>query len=60
MIDVARRFDRGDAPALYEAYCPMAFNDAGAAWIQADKAVLNPYFGDRMLRCGVVRGELGK
>lgn len=39
----------------YEAYCPMAFDDRGASWIQADKRVNNPYYGSQMLRCGVIR-----
>jgi len=38
----------------YEAFCPMA----GAAWIQADKKVANPYYGASMLTCGEIRKEL--
>lgn len=37
--------------AYYEVYCPMA----KAGWLQADKAVKNPYFGAAMLRCGTVK-----
>jgi Cu(I)/Ag(I) efflux system membrane fusion protein len=37
--------------AYYEVYCPMA----KAGWLQADKAVKNPYFGAAMLRCGSVK-----
>ena len=33
----------------------MAFNDAGATWLSAEDQVLNPYFGDVMLRCGIVQ-----
>lgn len=33
-------------------WCPMAFDDAGAFWLQADGAVANPYYGAEMLRCG--------
>lgn len=36
-------------------YCPMAFNDQGASWLSAEDQVLNPYFGDVMLRCGVIK-----
>jgi Cu(I)/Ag(I) efflux system membrane fusion protein len=39
---------------FYEAYCPMA----GAAWIQADKKVANPYYGASMLTCGEIRRDL--
>jgi hypothetical protein len=38
----------------YEAFCPMA----GAAWIQSDKNVANPYYGASMLTCGEIRKEL--
>jgi predicted DsbA family dithiol-disulfide isomerase len=38
----------------YEAFCPMA----GAAWIQSDKNIANPYYGASMLTCGEIRKEL--
>lgn len=43
---------------LYLVHCPMAFGDAGADWLQADKSVANPYFGASMLRCGGVKAEI--
>lgn len=43
---------------LYKQYCPMAFNNEGAFWVSAEKDILNPYFGDKMLKCGVVKEEL--
>jgi Cu(I)/Ag(I) efflux system membrane fusion protein len=33
----------------------MAFDYEGATWISREKTVMNPYFGDEMLNCGVVR-----
>ena len=58
LIDLERRFGHGlDAP-LVRAYCPMAFDDRGAQWIQAGSTIDNPYFGAMMLRCGEVREEL--
>ncbi len=39
----------------YLQYCPMALDNTGAAWLSAEKEILNPYFGDRMLRCGSTR-----
>ena len=37
----------------YRAFCPMAFDDKGAYWLQEnDKVIANPYFGHEMLRCG--------
>lgn len=39
---------------LYQQYCPMAFDNTGAYWISDNDKVFNPYFGDKMLRCGKV------
>lgn len=43
---------------LYKQYCPMAFNNKGAHWISSSKDILNPYFGDKMLKCGRVDAEI--
>jgi Cu(I)/Ag(I) efflux system membrane fusion protein len=40
---------------LYLVFCPMAFDNKGAFWISADKEIRNPYFGDKMLKCGEVK-----
>jgi membrane fusion protein, copper/silver efflux system len=39
----------------YRLFCPMAFNDKGAFWLSESDEILNPYFGDMMLRCGEVK-----
>lgn len=39
---------------LYKQYCPMAFDDQGAFWLSAQEEIRNPYFGERMLKCGSV------
>jgi Cu(I)/Ag(I) efflux system membrane fusion protein len=44
--------------SLFIQHCPMAFNDEGADWIAREKQIRNPYFGDKMLRCGIVKGSL--
>ncbi|MEM7513150.1 MAG: DUF3347 domain-containing protein, partial [Bacteroidota bacterium] len=31
---------------VYQQYCPMAFDNQGAAWLAVEKEVNNPYFGD--------------
>ena len=38
--------------ALYVQYCPMAFDNQGARWLSFNEEILNPYFGNSMLRCG--------
>jgi len=40
---------------LVVAYCPMAFNDTGAHWVQKDGTLMNPYFGAEMLHCGMFK-----
>lgn len=42
----------------YVQHCPMAFDDDGADWISAEEEIRNPYFGDRMLKCGLVEAEI--
>lgn len=55
IADVLRAFGNPlDAP-LRLTHCPMAFDDRGAAWVQAGEAVENAYFGASMLTCGSVR-----
>jgi Cu(I)/Ag(I) efflux system membrane fusion protein len=41
---------------IYRQYCPMAFRDQGANWLSGEKEIRNPYFGDKMLTCGEVKG----
>lgn len=43
---------------LYRQYCPMAFNNKGAYWLSTSNEIRNPYFGDKMLKCGSVRETL--
>ncbi|MDJ0764411.1 MAG: efflux RND transporter periplasmic adaptor subunit [Myxococcota bacterium] len=38
-----------------QAYCPMAFNDQGASWIQKSDVIANAYYGAEMLLCGEIR-----
>lgn len=40
---------------LYKQYCPMAFNNTGGYWFSDKKEIRNPYFGDKMLKCGSVK-----
>jgi Cu(I)/Ag(I) efflux system membrane fusion protein len=37
------------------AYCPMAFDNRGAEWIQRGDKIDNSYFGSNMLLCGEFR-----
>ncbi|MBX2917555.1 MAG: DUF3347 domain-containing protein [Cyclobacteriaceae bacterium] len=52
-----KAFGLGGGIAYYE-YCPMAFNNEGAYWLSDNSAIRNPYFGDKMLKCGSVQAML--
>jgi len=52
-----KAFGLGGKEAFYE-YCPMAFNNEGAYWLSENDEVRNPYFGDKMLKCGEVKEKL--
>lgn len=36
---------------IYKDFCPMALG-GGAYWLSSEKEILNPYLGDKMLKCG--------
>jgi Cu(I)/Ag(I) efflux system membrane fusion protein len=52
-----KAFGIGGATAYYE-FCPMAFDNQGAYWLSQESKIRNPYFGDKMLTCGVVKETL--
>ncbi len=47
-----------DSGTVYKQYCPMAFNNTGAYWFSNSKEIFNPYFGEKMLKCGRVEAEI--
>ncbi len=46
------------AEPLRQAYCPMAFDNRGATWIQREDVISNSYFGASMLRCGEFKATI--
>ena len=40
--------------AIYKQFCPMAFNGDGGYWLSNVEQIRNPYYGDKMLKCGKV------
>jgi Protein of unknown function (DUF3347) len=52
-----KAFGLGGKEAFYE-FCPMAFNNEGGYWLSDNEKIRNPYFGDKMLNCGVVKEKL--
>jgi len=57
LIEIGETFGPSREP-LYIAHCPMAFDDTGGDWITAEPKIENPYFGDRMFACGVIKGRI--
>ncbi|MCH4824523.1 DUF3347 domain-containing protein [Gramella lutea] len=39
---------------IYKQFCPMAFEGKGDYWYASSEEIRNPYFGDKMLKCGRV------
>lgn len=59
LIDTYSVFGVGEGGPIYQLFCPMAFDNKGASWLQLDKEVRNPYFGSMMYKCGSVRATFG-
>lgn len=53
-----KSFDLKEDMELYATYCPMAFDGKGAYWLAESKDIRNPYFGEKMMKCGEVKEEL--
>lgn len=58
MEDLVRALGGLPGVAVYRAFCPMAFGNNGAFWVQEGKTIHNPYEGKRMLNCGVLKEQL--
>jgi Cu(I)/Ag(I) efflux system membrane fusion protein len=48
----------GTEKELFVQFCPMAFDNKGAAWISDIAEIQNPFFGDKMMKCGLVTDTL--
>ena len=46
------------ADFLFVVHCPMAFDNAGADWVQQTEAVANPYYATSMKACGSVQRQI--
>lgn len=43
---------------LYKDHCPMFNDKKGAIWLSEEKEIKNPYYGKKMLTCGVQQEEI--
>lgn len=54
MVALAKAFGPFGGETIYVQHCPMADDNAGADWLSLDREIRNPYFGNKMLKCGSV------
>lgn len=52
-----KTFELSGASTFYQ-YCPMAFDNKGAYWFSDKKEIANPYFGEKMMKCGETKEAL--
>ena len=43
---------------IYKQFCPMAFEGKGDYWFSNSKEIRNPYYGEKMLKCGRIEEVL--
>ena len=55
IVALVERYGHAGSQPWRLAHCPMAFDQAGADWLQRGEEINNPYFGAAMLRCGEFR-----
>lgn len=48
----------GSDRTLYQAFCPMYNNKEGGTWLSESSEIKNPFYGNKMLKCGVVQQEI--
>lgn len=48
----------GSDRTLYQAFCPMYDNNEGGAWLSESSDIKNPFYGNKMLKCGSVQQEI--
>ena len=48
----------GTEKTLYKDFCPMVNNNKGGYWLSEVKEIKNPYFGAKMMKCGVIKEQI--
>jgi Cu(I)/Ag(I) efflux system membrane fusion protein len=59
IIRVAQAYELYEEQYLIQ-YCPMANDNDGAYWLSKQAQILNPYYGDKMLKCGETKDTIQK
>jgi Cu(I)/Ag(I) efflux system membrane fusion protein len=58
IIELHNSFGHSDTSDYYLTYCPMAFGNSGAYWLQNIDTVYNSFYGEMMLHCGEIKKKL--
>ncbi len=57
--DLQNRLEKEDLSySIYVYSCPMAFDNTSATWLSLNKVIRNPYFGESMLNCGILKSKI--
>ena len=57
--DLVSRLEKEDLSySIYLYSCPMAFENTSATWLSLKKVIRNPYFGESMLNCGILKSKI--
>lgn len=56
IYQMVKEFDT-DQKLFYD-HCPMYNDGKGANWISETKSIANPYYGNKMLKCGKIKEEI--
>ncbi|MDP3920747.1 MAG: efflux RND transporter periplasmic adaptor subunit [Candidatus Omnitrophota bacterium] len=57
LISLERTFGHVGAGDHYKVFCPMASAAKGAAWLQSNDQIMNPFFGKEMQTCGTLQDK---
>lgn len=60
IYELCRKFGISGKFPVYRFFCPMAFDNKGGYWLQNKEEIVNPYFGQLMLRCGEKTEDIAK
>ena len=58
IIRLEKEFGPVRSETTYRAFCPMAFDNKGAEWLQTDSTIANPYLGQAMPKCGEIKEKI--
>lgn len=56
-ISLEKTFGHVSEGKYFKAFCPMALGGKGAAWLQLEEGIMNPFYGKRMQKCGTIQDQ---